>query len=140
MRIDVKPPTSFWIIGFLALLWNVIEVYISSYEISFLQENSTVEEFMVMESLPYWYIILFLIALISEVIGSFMLLIRQKIATFLYALSLIALLFLELYWLLAFDIKNTSIFISFIFPIFVISIAIFLYLYSKRAAKKGWIK
>lgn len=140
MRIDVKPPTSFWIIGFLALLWNVIEIYISSYEISFLQENSTVEEFMVMESLPYWYIILFLIALISEVIGSFMLLIRQKIATFLYALSLIALLFLELYWLLAFDIKNTSIFISFIFPIFVISIAIFLYLYSKRAAKKGWIK
>lgn len=140
MRIDVKPPTSFWIIGFLALLWNVIEIYISSYEISFLQENSTVEEFMVMESLPYWYIILFLIALISEIIGSFMLLIRQKIATFLYALSLIALLFLELYWLLAFDIKNTSIFISFIFPILVISIAIFLYLYSKRAAKKGWIK
>ncbi|MAP54063.1 hypothetical protein [Altibacter sp.] len=140
MKRDVKPPTSFWVVGFFALLWNVIEIYISTYEITFLQENLTIEEFKVMQSLPYWYIILFLVAIISEILGSFMLLIRKKLATLLYGLSLIALIIIELCWILVFDIKKTSLFMSFVLPVLVISVAILLYVYSKRAANKGWIR
>ena len=57
-----------------------------------------------------------------------------------FAISLISLLFIEFYWLFIFDIKKTSIVFYAIIPIVVIAIAAFLYFYSKRATKKGWLK
>lgn len=140
MGLDIKPPTSFWVVAIFAVLWNIIEIYFSSFEIDFLQKNLTTEEFENMQSLPFWYIVVFIVALFSEILGSFMLFMRQKIAAKFFAMSLITLLFIEFYWLFIFDIKKTSIVFSIVIPIVVIAIAIFLYLYSKRAAKKGWLK
>ncbi|QCX38431.1 hypothetical protein FF125_08310 [Aureibaculum algae] len=137
---DLKPPTSFWLVAIFALLWNIIEIYFSSYEIDFLQENSTTEEFEKIQSLPFWYIIVFMVALFSEMLGSFMLFMRKKIATKFFAIALISLLFIEFYWLIVFDIKKTSIVFYAIIPAVVIAIATFLYFYSKRATKKGWLK
>lgn len=140
MGIDVKPPTSFWVVAIFALLWNIIEIYFSSFEFDFLQENLTVEEFENIQSIPFWYIIVFVVALFSEILGSFMLFMRKKIATTFFAVSLITLLFIEFYWLFVVDIKKTSIVFSLFIPIAVIAIAAFLYVYSKRATKKGWLK
>ncbi len=137
---NIKPPTSFWVVAIFALLWNIIEIYFSSFELDFLQKNSTAEEFENVQSLPFWYIVVFIVALFSEMLGSFMLFMRQKIATKFFAMSLITLLFIEIYWLFIFDIKKTSIVFSLIIPIVVIAIATFLYFYSKKAAKKGWLK
>jgi len=140
MSTNIKPPVSFWVIATFAILWNVIEIYFGSIELSFLQENSTAEEFAKIQSIPSWYTIVFVIAMFSEMLGSFMLFMRKKIATHFFLIALIALVFMEFYWLLFFDIKKTSIIISVLIPIVVIVIAIFLYLYSKIAAKSGWIK
>ncbi|WP_299215836.1 hypothetical protein [uncultured Aquimarina sp.] len=140
MGLDIKPPASFWVVAIFALLWNIIEIYFSSFEINFLQKNSTAEEFENIQSLPVWYIVVFIIALFSEMLGSFMLFMRQKIATKFFAMSLITLLFIESYWLFILDINKTSIVFSIIIPIVVIAIATFLYFYSKRATKEGWLK
>jgi hypothetical protein len=140
MGIDVKPPTSFWVVATFTLLWNIIEIYFSSFEIDFLQENLTVEEFENIQSIPFWYIIVFVIALFSEILGSFMLFMRKKIATKFFAVALLTLLFIEFYWLFVVDIKKTSIVFSLFIPVAVIAIAAFLYVYSKRATKKGWLK
>ncbi|GHC59169.1 hypothetical protein [Ulvibacter litoralis] len=140
MNLDIKPPNSFWIVAFSALFWSIIEIYFSSFEIEFLQQNLTTEEFEKMLSLPFWYIIVYMIALFSEIIGIFMLFIRQKIAIKFFGVSLITLLFIEFYWLFIIDIKKTSALFSIIIPIAVIAIATFLYFYSKNAVKKGWIK
>lgn len=137
---DLKPPTSFWLIAIFAILWNIIEIYLSSFEIDFLEKNLTAEEFENMQSIPLWYIIVFLVALFSETLGSFLLLMRQKIASKFFAMSLITLLFVEFYWLFVIDIKKTSIVFSLIIPVVVIAIATFLYFYSKRAAKNGWLR
>ena len=137
---DSKPPTSFWLVSSFAILWNIIEIYFSSYELNFLQEHLTTEEFDKMQSLPSWYIVIFLIALFAEMLGSFMLFMRKKIASNFFALSLITLLFIELYWLLVFDIQKTSVVFYAIIPMVVIAIATFLYFYSKRATKKGWLQ
>ncbi|CAM3330388.1 hypothetical protein ZORO111903_07510 [Zobellia roscoffensis] len=137
---DIKPPTSFWLISIFAILWNIIEIYFSAYEIDFLQEHLTTEEFEKMQSAPFWYIVIFLIALFSEMLGSFMLFMRKKIASTFFAIALITLLFIEFYWLFVFDIKKTSIVFYAIIPIVVIAIATFLYVYSKRAIKKGWLQ
>ena len=42
---DLKPPTSFWFIAIFAILWNIIEIYFSYFEIGFLEKNLTAEEF-----------------------------------------------------------------------------------------------
>ena len=140
MGLDIKPPTSFWLVAIFALLWNIIEIYFSSYEIDFLQKYSTTEEFEKIQSIPLWYMVVFIVALFSEMLGSFMLFMRKKIASKFFAISLISLLFIELYWLFVFDIKKTSIVFYAIVPIVVIAIATFLYFYSKIAIKKGWLK
>lgn len=140
MKTDIKPPLSFWAIGIFALVWNIIELYITTYQMDFLQENSTAEEFQVIETVPYWYGFIFIVALFSETIGVFMLLIRKKIAVKFFAVSMISLLLVEFYWLFIVDIKKTSMVFSIVVPVVVIGVAIFLYVYSKYAAKKGWFK
>jgi hypothetical protein len=137
---DIKPPTSFWFIAIFAILWNIIEIYFSYFEIDFLEKNLTAEEFENMQSIPLWYISVFLVALFSEILGSFLLFMRRKIASKFFAMSLITLLLIELYWLIVIDIKKSSIVFSLIIPVLVIAIATFLYFYSKRAAKNGWLK
>ena len=139
METKINPPTSFWIIGIFALVWNIIELYISAYKMDFLQENSTAEEFEFIQSIPYWYGIIFVIAIFSETIGAFMLLLKKKLAVKFFAVALLSLIIIEIYWLFLTDISNTSIILTFIVPIVVIGIDIFLYVYSKKAVKKGWI-
>ena len=63
----------------------------------------------------------------------------EKIAILFFAISLITLVIIELYWLFYFDIKNVSVVISIIIPVAVITIAGLLYLYSKKATKNGWL-
>ncbi|WP_179005336.1 hypothetical protein [Winogradskyella forsetii] len=139
MALNNKPPTSFWIIATFAIFWNIMEIYFSSFEINYLESNISPEEFNRFQSLPVWYIIAFLIALFSEMLGSFMLFMRKKIAKLFFAIALIVLVFIEFYWLIFFDIKNVSILFSIVIPIIVIAIATFLYFYSKYSIKKGWI-
>lgn len=139
METKINPPKSFWIIGIFALVWNIIELYISAYKMDFLQENSTAEEFEFIQSIPYWYGIIFVIAIFSETIGAFMLLLKKKLAVKFFAVALLSLIIIEIYWLFLTDISNTSIILTFIVPIVVIGIDIFLYVYSKKAVKKGWI-
>ena len=139
MRTPTEPPMSFWIVTICALLWNVVELYFGSYEMAFLEETATGEEFETLQSVPYWYAVVFLVALFSELLGSIMLLFRKKLATTLFAIAFLSLLFVELYWLLSFDITKTSVVFSIIIPLAVIIIAGFLYVYSKKATKKGWL-
>jgi hypothetical protein len=139
MSIKTKPPISYWIVAIFALVWNIIELYFSSFEFDFIEKNSTVEEFQAIQSIPLWYTVVFLAALFSEFLGSLMLLMRKKIAILFFAISLITLVIIELYWLFYFDIKNVSVVISIIIPVAVITIAGLLYLYSKKATKNGWL-
>ncbi|MBQ0769762.1 MAG: hypothetical protein KBT58_10750 [Bizionia sp.] len=140
MKIKTKRPTSFWVIGAFALIWNIIELYLTTYQMDFLQENTTAEEFAVLQSVPLWYGITFVIALFSETLGVFMLLLKKKWAIKFFAVSLITLVLTELYWLFIIDINNSSFILSIVVPLVVIGVAVFLFLYSKRAAAKGWIK
>ena len=140
MTVNNKPPNLFWAVAIFAIVWNLVEIYFSSVEFNFLEKNSTTEEFSRIQSLPIWYIVVFLIALFAETLGSFMLFMRKKIATKFFLVALIGLIFIEIYWLFYFDIKNTSVLISVVIPLLVIAVAIFLYYFSKGAEKNGWIK
>lgn len=137
-----KPPTSFFIIAVLALLWNLMGVYqfyLGNYELENIKETVSAEEFAIMESLPTWYAVIFGIAVFTGVLGCILLLARKKIAASLFGISLITVLIIELYWLLATDIMDVSGAVSIVMPLLVIAVAIFLYFYSKGAKQKGWL-
>lgn len=143
MKTYYKPPTSFWVIAIIGLLWNLMGVYqfyLGNYELESLRDSVSVEEFTIMESLPLWYSIVFAVAVFSGVIGCVMLLLKTKVATLFFMISLITVLIIEIYWLLATNIMEVAGVTAAIMPLLVIAVSIFLYFYSKGAAAKEWLR
>ncbi|MAK36847.1 MAG: hypothetical protein CMC15_11865 [Flavobacteriaceae bacterium] len=134
-----KPPISFWIFAILGLLWNIFAIYFVAYELDNLDSGITEKELAIINGLPTWYVVLFVIALISEVFGCFLLIIRKKLATTLFAVSLITGLFIECYWLFATNIVTVSWVLAYGLPVLAIVVAVVLYVFSKWAARKKWI-
>ncbi|WP_157111421.1 hypothetical protein [Nonlabens spongiae] len=135
-----KPPVSFWIIACLAIAWNLFEIYFSSFQLDYLEQNSTAAEFEKIQNLPFWYLIIFMIALFSEMLGAFLLFMRRKICVSFFFVAMVALIFIEFYWLFFFSIRKTSMMVSVIIPTVVVAVAVFLFFYSRFANRKGWFK
>ena len=89
---------------------------------------------------PTWYTVVFGIATISGLLASIVFLMRKKIAVFLFLVSMITVFIVEGYYI--FGTKVTEILgqAAIYMPIIVIVCSIFLYFYSKGAARKGWLK
>ena len=142
MSTRMKPPTSFWIVAVLAVIWNIMGVYqyyLGTFELESFRDMVSAEEFAIVEAMPAWYGIVFAIAVFSGLVASILLLARKKFAVPLFAISLITVLIIEFYWLLGTEIIAVSGPKVAIMPIIVIAIAIFLYFYSKGAKQKAWI-
>lgn len=135
-------PKSYWIIAIIALLWNsmgVFQYYKSTYELESFKETLQPEAFTIMASMPPWYTVVFAIAVLTGFCGSVLLLLKSKFAIAVLGVSLISVLIAEIYWLLGTNIIQISGFSAVVMPLFVIIIAIFLFYYSKGAARNGWI-
>lgn len=140
MKRTVKPPVSFWVVAVFAIFWNVIEIYLTTSQMDLLRNNLTAEEYERIHHLPFWYVILFMAALFSEMLGAFLLFMRRRLAQIFFGVAAIALVFVELYWLFFISIRKTSMTLSIIIPLLVLIIAGFLYFYSRYANRKGWLK
>jgi hypothetical protein len=143
MTTTPKPNTAFWIIAVLALLWNIIGVYMWLYEYFLMtdeiRDSLPPEQVEIMANAPAWNMYLYGLAVITGLLASLLLLMRKKSAVGVFMLSLIAVLALQLYWMFAMDIVEKMGPSSLIMPLIVIAIAIFEYFYSKGAAKNGWL-
>lgn len=143
MNVTTKPNTAFWIIAVIALLWNLIGAYFwVSHSFLMTEEMMAAlppEQAELMNSSPSWNTVVYGIATIGAVIASILLLMQKKMAVTLFAISLIAVLIIQLYWIFGLDSVSVMGPQSLIMPVIVIAIAIFEYFYSKGAAQKGWI-
>ncbi len=142
MTTTTKPNIAFWIIGVIALLWNLSGAYLW-FSHSFLMTEEMMaalppEEVELMNAAPTWNTIVYGIATIGAVIASVLLLMRKKLAVPLFGISLITVLVIQFYWVFSMDSVGKMAG-SLIMPVFVIAIAIFEYFYSKGATQKGWI-
>ncbi len=138
-RPTTSPPFMFWIIATLAVIWNLVEIYFSSIQLDLIRDSATPDELEKIESLPLWYTVVFLIALFAEMLGAFLLFMRRKIAVAFFGVAMVALIFIEFYWLFLFSIRRTSTTLSIVIPTLVVTIAVFLFFYSRYAARKNWI-
>jgi hypothetical protein len=137
-----KPTTVFWIIGIIALIWNLMGVY------AYLTQAYMTDEALaalpeaqraLYDNLPAWVTAAFAIAVFGGALGCILLLLRKKLATSILAVSLIAILVQMTYNL--FMSKASEVYGpgGMIMPVMVIVIGLFLVWYSKSVDTKGWL-
>ena len=136
-----KPNIAFWIIGIIALLWNLMGVanYLGqAFKVDAIMSGMTEDQIGLIENLPAWMTALFAIAVFSGLIGSVIFLMRRKFAVLLFALSFLTATIQQLYWL--FGTNMIEVFAEsqpYLMPIIVIVFCAFLVWYSKEQRKKG---
>lgn len=139
-----KPNTGFWIIGVVALIWNVLGVmgYLGTvYMTEDIRAQYTAEQLALMDNAPAWLTGVYALAVFSGLLGCILLLIRKKWAIPVFGITLLMVLIQMLYsWLATDSIAAFGTFQGIVMPLLIIAIAIFLYFYSKGAAGKGWLK
>ncbi len=142
--LDPKPGFSFWVIGTVALLWNLLGVMAYVMQVSATPDQLAVayspEEVALLTSIPAWATSMTAIATNFGVLGSILLLLRRSWCVPVYAISLVALVIQDVY---TFAMTETlAVFGStpLVIQSVVLVIAVFLVWYSRQAGAKGWLR
>ncbi|MEH6662694.1 MAG: sugar transporter [Parasphingorhabdus sp.] len=140
MTVQAKPSIWFWIIGVVALLWNIMGL--GAYFQQFMMSAESFaalrpEQQQMFVSQPFWLTGAFATAVFAGFVGSIALLLRKRIAVRLFLLSMIAVIIQFGGLFLAFDYANVLIGGEWIMPILVPVTAVALYLYARKAEKDG---
>lgn len=139
-----KPTVSYWIIAVIALIWNIMRVmsYLGQvYMTDDMMASMTPEQQELLANTPAWSTGLFAVAVFAGLLGSFLLLMRKKLATPVFLISLIAVLINMGYSFFA--TNQSEVFgkmHGIVMPIMIIIIAVFLYMYSKKSGENSWMK
>ncbi len=139
---STKPPVWFWVIGVIALLWNLMGVnaYLQqAYQTESFKAMYTPEQLDLITNTPAWAIGAFAIAVFAGALGCIALLLRKSWAKPLFLLSLIGIVVQMIYNLFiskAMEVYGPG---AVVMPILVMLVGLFLVWYSKRSVVKGWI-
>ncbi len=130
-----KPSAIFWVIGIIALIWNGLGVmaylgkaFITEEMIAKLPEEQQAE-FLI--ELPSWVTAAFAIAVFGGVLASILLLMKKKAAYKLFIISAVAAIAQHIYLFMNVEVT------SFIMPVMVIVVCLFLIWYSKKCTDDG---
>lgn len=143
MTTDVsqKPPVWFWVVGVIALLWNLFGLfnfYISTFDQVSILETLNQEQRELFEAMPLWATIAFGVATVTGTLASLGLLVRKRLAKPLFVVSLVAMVAQFINWLF---IQNApEVFPnSYTMPAAVVIVGLLLIFFSNKAIQKGWI-
>lgn len=136
MTAAAKPPTWFWIIGALALLWNTmgLAAYFEFYTIS-AEDFAALrpEQQDLFANQPFWLTAAFAIAVFAGFIGSVLLLARKRLAVRMFLLSMVA-VFIQFGGLfLVLEYADVLVGGEWVMPILIPVFAVALYLYARKA-------
>ena len=140
-RTDGGVHWSFWIIGAVALIWNIAGVvnYFAQMNPDALATYREAERAIV-EGRPAWATGAFAIAVFGGALGSLLLLLRKSAAYYLFIASLLGTIVTMIHTISiarsTIDLSPFEIFMMILMPLVV---AAFLIWYSKQAQSKGWI-
>lgn len=137
-----RPGTNFWIVGGVALIWNLIGLVFYYLEVTATPEalaNLTEAQQAFLAGKPTWATSAFAVAVTTGVLGSLLLLLRKALALPMFIISLAAILVQNLH---AFGMANgleawgTG---ATILPAITIIVAVALIVYARAARARGWI-
>jgi hypothetical protein len=97
----VQPGTAFWVIGVAALLWNLFGLWAFYAQVTATPEQLAglydAEQVALIEATPVWAMAMTAIATIAGVLGSILLLMRNRLAVSVYVVSLAAIVLQDIY-------------------------------------------
>lgn len=142
--LDPKPGFSFWVIGALALVWNLLGVMMYVMQVSATPEQLaatyTSEQVELLAAIPAWATSMTAIATNFGVLGSILLLLRRTWSVPVFAISLVALVIQDIY---TFGMTETlAVFgnVPLVIQSVVLVVAAFLFWYARRAGARGWLR
>ena len=137
-----KPAKSFWIIGITALIWNLMGVFAYLQRAYMTAEDLAalpIEEQALYDNVPIWVTAAFALAVFGGTLGCILLLLRKKLATFIFSISLaniLAQMTYNIFMSKALEVYGPG---GIIMPIMVIIIGAFLVWYSKKMDQQGFL-
>lgn len=142
MPYSTKPQAWFWVLAIIFLLWNLMGIGAWTGDYFYAQE--TMNEFSpelqaLKASYPSWYIWVFLVAVLSGLFACVALLFKKKIAVILSVISLITVVLCKGYDL-SLDVWDVYDTVNKFFIIAVPVFAIALWLFTRSAKSKGWLR
>lgn len=141
-HVAVPRPRSFWIIAVLALLWNLIGIAMFYMQIAMTPEQLAAmpaEQRAVYDATPSWLNAAFAVAVFGGALGALGLLLGKRWAVPMFLLSLLGLLVQMLGAYAVTPAWSAYGAAGLAMPILLVAIAVFLWLYSRKAAARGWI-
>ncbi len=142
MTTTVKPPTWFWVVSIIALLWNLMGVFNylnQAFNQQAILETLDQAQREAFEGIPAWATAAFALAVFSGTLACIGLLMRKKWARPLFILSLLAAVVQFIHWLFISNALEAFGPSTYAMPVIVIIIGIYLILFSKKGIEKGWL-
>ncbi|HVK51868.1 MAG TPA: hypothetical protein VM469_09055 [Pseudoxanthomonas sp.] len=140
--LDLPRSKSFWVVGILALLWNLLGVVMFFLQLTMSAEQLAAlpaDEQAIYNAVPQWLYVVFAIAVFGGVLGAIGLLAKKRWAVTMFFVSLLAVLaqYVGLFTSTpAWDLKGLG---TLVMPGIVFLIALYLWWYSQKAAVRGWL-
>ena len=135
-----KPGNGFWIIGIVALIWNLMGVFAYLQQAYMSAEDFAalpIEQQALYENVPAWVTGAFAIAVFGGTLACILLLMKKKLATMIFLVSLIGII-VQLYYNVsmskAIEVYGPG---GMIMPVMVLVIGGFLLWYSKKQESVG---
>lgn len=135
-----KPEIAFWIIGIIALLWNLMGVAAYLMQAYMTEEDLLalpLEEQALYADIPAWVTGAYALAVFGGALGCILLLLRKKLATFVFMISFVSILAqmsYNIFMTKAVEVYGPG---GLIMPVMVILIGAFLIWYSKKKESEG---
>lgn len=138
----LKPPTWFWVVSVIVLLWNLMGVtsYLTQAFTSIEQlEAMSQAERALFEGQPAWVTGAFAIAVFGGTIAAIALLLRKKWSKPVFIVSLVAGIAQFIHWLFmtnAVEVHGTQ---AYIMPGLVVIIGLYEIFFANQGIQKGWL-
>lgn len=141
--INDKPPMSFWVIGAVFLLWNLLGLFFYYTQVTMtpemMAENFTAAQQAWMTGEPVWATSAYAIAVTAGVIGAVLLLLQKALALPLFVLSFVAVIVQDFNAFILSDWQTVWGDSALYLPTVVFIICIFEIWYTRSAKAKGWL-
>lgn len=139
---SIKPPTWFWVVATIALIWNIMGVgaYLAqAFATEEMLAAMTEAERNVLETRPAWATAAFAIAVWGGFLGCVLLVLRKKLAQTVLIVSLLGVLVQMVFNLfIATEMISYGPFETFM-ALIIPAIGLALVLFAKKGIEKGWL-
>ena len=138
-----RVPAWFTVAGVLLILWGLMgcaSLYGHFVMGPDIHQNPTAYDRELYASLPMWYGIVYIVAVLSGLFGAIALLMRRKLAVVLSAVSVVAVIIQFGWMFLATDIIGAKGLWVVYFPLLILAVQLFQLWFANRAASKGLLR